>query len=196
LVVLLVIMVLTVIAACGLYVIDKHKKVASLDAKTDQTSQAANLNASTPGEASTEGQINAPQAAATPTPTPQPNKSTSSTKSSGTAQSQPTAPSVSGTLKANGSITFSADGCHVTAIGTPGLLLSGLVQTANRHKGGPMGTSPDGVKIPASGTITELVAESIGGFDYSTYVVDATLTDSTGTTIASNSATITAHSCQ
>jgi hypothetical protein len=191
LILLLVVITVAVISSVGFYVIKNHKNVSNLQTGTNQAESTSDLSIQTPDTVSPEQQVTP----AEPSPT-QSNKASSqfaNTKPANTGQSTSPTPSASNSPKVSGTITFSADGCHVTATGTPGLLLTGLVMTSTRRKGGPM-ISPDGVKIPASGTITSLVAES--GFDYSTYVVDAVLTDSSGATIAAQSTTITAHNCQ
>ena len=78
------------------------------------------------------------------------------------------------------------------AVGTPGLLLSGIVHTIPNRKGGPLG-NPDGYLIPSSGTLLEPIGLAVN--DFYGYGVDATLTDQSGAIIASNSAVVTAHSC-
>jgi hypothetical protein len=191
-VIFLVIVVLAGITTAGILVVQNHKKVANLQANASQAQSAANLKATGLDSASPESPIAAPQKGSSSTNS-QSSKvpAQSSTANQTPPPAQSTAPNAP---KETGAITFSADGCHITAAGTPGLVLTGLVMTSNRHKGGPLAS--DGVKIPASGTVTFLVVQSDIAFDYSTYVVDAALTDAAGATIASNSTSITSHNCQ
>jgi hypothetical protein len=166
--------------------------------KTADTAKSADNTASSPtvqqsaaasgsSAVATTGQtknIPSPVVAVTPSPSPITPPAAGPTGPTGPPTTEPKNPT--------GSVTFSADGCYVTASGTPGLILSGDVHTSNKMKGGPMG-DPDGIVIPASGSITEIIGD--GSFDFYSYGVDAVLRTSTGATIASRSAVITAHKC-
>lgn len=189
-----IVVVVVVIGFAGYAVMRSHADVANQQSKSQQQKTAAQLQNAAKEEADAKKQ---------PTPTPvtppaavstkvSPAPQTSATPTSRSSVTQQPAPTVA---TAHGTIMFSADGCQVTASGTPGLLLSGNVMTSNRHKGGPL-ISPDGLKIPDSGTVTSPTVQSQTSFDYSTYVIDATLTDAAGTVVTSASTSITAHSCQ
>jgi hypothetical protein len=190
-VVLLAVVVVSVVGYAGYYEVSSHNKVANLHEKSEKNKSASELNTKTPGTVSDESKIQQQSDTKSTTATKTTPPPTSKPSVNPSPVSVPTpAPAVS---RFSGAISFSADGCKVTATGTPGLLLAGLVQRANRHKGGPL-ISPDGMKITASGTVTANTV--VSNFDFSTYVIDATLTDPNGATVATGTTSITSHNCQ
>lgn len=138
-------------------------------------------------------------------PTPPKNNSTStnttttqSKPSSGSAQTNATQTNVNtvpvvSVPQYQTSITFSSDGCYVTATGTPGTILSGSVHDEDNRKGGPMG-APEGIAIPSSGTVTEGIGAGIGTAQSLT-VIDAILSDAQGNVVLAKTGAITSPSC-